>query len=123
MVRHRNWGTELSITLTGFFSIPIDQLVFVQNAEIVANLTSEEATEAFYRSARAEQGWSEAETIKRRDRTRELIASDPSTFFSEVSITQDGRFRITDGHHRATIALNKGVKNYTILPTVKVHRG
>jgi len=121
-MRSRNWGTDLSITLTGFFSLPIEQLSFSLNAEVLAHFRSIEAARDFYESAREDSGWSQREATERQKRTQELLAADPAEFFSEVSLTPEGLFRITDGHHRATIAVMKGHQRLRVIHTVKVHR-
>ena len=121
-MRSRNWGTDLSITLTGFFSLPMERLTFSLNAEVLAHFQSVEASRDFYASARENKDWSQEEAAERRRRTLELLAADPAEFFSEVSLTPEGLFRITDGHHRATIAVMKGRQDLRVIHTVKVHR-
>lgn len=122
VIRYRNWGTELSLTLTGFFKLPVEDLHFTPNAEVLAHFGGEEEIRDFYTEARESMGWSQGEVSERRRRVEKLLSSDSSTFFSEVSLSDDGRYRVTDGHHRATIALAQGKSQLSLIHTVKVRR-
>ena len=88
----------------------------------MAHFNGKIATRDFYDSAREISGWSESEIVQRQEKVRKLLASDSSSFFSEVALREDGRHRVTDGHHRATIVQLQGASHHLVIHTVKVHR-
>lgn len=120
-LRYRDWGANVSITLTDFFYIKTRQIIEIPHPEILAHVKGGSALPRYYKSVQSERGYSEEQVHERKKRTELLLSADPASFFSEVALSAKGEFRITDGHHRASIALLKGHQTYRVVHTVKVH--
>jgi hypothetical protein len=121
VMRQRDWGTVVSIALTPLFSVPIQSVVNEVGPEVGACLAGKETREQFFGLLASQGGWSEERAEERERKTMALLASDPKDFFSEARIEESGRLRISDGHHRAAIALARGLTHYSLVMTVKVH--
>lgn len=120
VMRQRDWGTGVSIYLTPLFSVPLSGLVDKLSPEIRACLAGKESREEYF-GRLVSEGWSKERAKDRERKTMALLGSDAQDFFSEAKLEQSGELRITDGHHRAGVALAQGLQNYRLVLSVKVH--
>lgn len=120
VMRQRDWGTGVSIYLTPPFSVPLRSVIDGLGPEITACLGGKESREEYF-GRLVSEGWSKERAKDRERKTMVLLGSDAQDFFSEARLEQTGELRITDGYHRASVALAQRLENYRLVLSVKVH--
>lgn len=121
LLKYRNWGSDLSLTLTDFFPVPIDSVLPNDHPEIIAFLGTETDVENHLAEQVRNGILTQEVAEKRRLLTPRLLKQDPRDLFSEVRVDEGGRLRICDGHHRAGVARAFGRSVHNVVVTVKVN--
>lgn len=121
ILRERNWGADISLSVTDIFAVHIDSVFPFDHPEIMAFLRSEAEIENHFAEEIAKGTISAEYAEKRRLLTPRLLRQRPEDLFSEVKVDSTGGLVIRDGHHRAGIARALGREFHNVVVALKVN--